>query len=176
MPAPRTAPPSYVARAAAVSLLLAACSSGGGGTTSPATGAPHDAVVAVAPAGGNTPGALVFVDDPRDVRQTGPRDPLQIVSARVDGDTLRLTVQYGGGCAQHALRLIGTHVFMESNPVQTGILLGHDAQGDRCRALVRPDVAFSLAPLADAYRQSYRTNGTIVLHLEGWEPALRYTF
>jgi hypothetical protein len=171
--------PRLAARALAGALLLAAaCSSNG--TAPPASGS-VDATVAASTAGDGrlvgTPGAVTIVADPNDPRQAGPRDPVQIVAARLDRDTLRITAQYGGGCAQHVFRLVGGYAFAESLPVQTGLVLGHDAKGDNCRALVRAELAFSLAPLADVYRRGYNTRtGTIDVRLSGWDGLLRYTF
>jgi hypothetical protein len=74
-------------------------------------------------------------------------------------------------------RLVGGYAFAESLPVQTGLHLGHDAQGDLCKALLRAELAFSLAPLAEVYRRGYQTRaGTIDVHLAGWTPTLRYAF
>lgn len=187
MPASRSARLPYVVRPATVSLaaallalLAAGCSSS---PTAAAAGGALDATVAATSAGAadgrlvGTPGAITIVANPDDPRQAGPRDAVEIAAARIDGDTLRLTAQYGGGCAQHVFRLVGGYAFAESLPVQTGVHLGHDAKSDRCKALVRAELAFSLAPLADVYRRGYQTRtGTIDLHVAGWTPTLRYTF
>ena len=174
--------PSTLAQRATLAVatlaLAAACSSGA--TESTADGPVDATVAAVAATDGRlagTPGAVTIVADPNDPRQAGPRDPVQITAARIDRDTLRLTVQYGGGCRTHVFRLVGGYAFAESLPVQTGLHLGHDAGGDVCKALVRPELAFSLAPLAEMYRRGYQTrSGTIDIHLAGWTPTLRYTF
>jgi hypothetical protein len=172
---------SRLAALAGALLLAAACSSSSTAPAAPAPGGAVDATVAAASGAdgrlAGTPGAVSITQDPTDPQQSGPRDAVQIQAARIDGDTLRLTVQYGGGCRQHVFRLVAASVFLESLPVQSLLVLGHDAKGDPCRALVRPDLAFSLAPLAEAYRRSYRTQtGTIDVRLQGWTTALRYTF
>jgi hypothetical protein len=169
--------PARLARRVLAALLLAACS--GGASTAPDPSAAVDATVAATQTGdrrlAGTPGAVtIVVGDPA---QAGPRDAVQIQSARVDGDTLRLEVQYGGGCSQHVFRLLAGTGFMESNPVQTRLYLGHNANGDMCRALVRPTLAFSLAPLAEQWRRNYgRGPGTMIIRLEGWTGELRYSF
>jgi hypothetical protein len=170
---PRTAPPAVArsaARLAAAVLLAAACSQtaapDGGGTPRPA---PAGAAVSQS--------AVVLVDDVGNLAETGPRDLLRVAAARVDGDTLRLAVEHGGGCREHTYRLVASRAFMESQPPQTRLVLGHDARGDACRALVRVDLAVSLVPLADAVRAGSGTRrGAIVLHLEGYGEALRYEF
>jgi len=111
-----------------------------------------------------------------------PDDPATIVSAAVEGDSLALEVRYGGGCEEHGFALYASDAFMESEPVQVGVTLAHDAKGDPCRALLTRDLKFDLAPLREAYRRQYRRNGTIVLQLRspggGTEGAhsVRYSF
>ena len=169
--------PAPVARRALAALLLAACSSGVSAPSEPDGGI--DATVAAAQTGdrrlAGTPGAVTIL--PSDPAQAGPRDAAQIQAARIDGDTLRLEVQYGGGCASHVFGLLAGTGFMESDPVQTRLYLGHNANGDMCRALVRPTLAFSLAPLAAEWRRNYGNRpGTMILRLEGWTGELRYSF
>ncbi|MEM1054293.1 MAG: hypothetical protein AAGI52_02105 [Bacteroidota bacterium] len=49
----------------------------------------------------------------------------------LDGDTLRVTVSYGGGCAEHEFRLRDQRV-----GGQTEVWLSHDAGGDGCEAYI----------------------------------------
>lgn len=171
---------SLARRSLAAVALLAACSSGGSAPAEPdgATDATVSTVAATQTGDrrlAGTPGAVTILEG--DAALAGPRDAAQILAARVDGDTLRLEVQYGGGCAQHVFRLVAGTGFMESNPVQTRVYLGHDANGDMCRALVRPTLAFSLAPLAAQWRRNYGNRpGTMLVRLEGWTGELRYSF
>lgn len=83
-------------------------------------------------------------------------DPFQVVGEpRIDGDTLFITVQFGGGCARHEFRLLGGRIFLESEPVQAPLVLHHDANGDNCRALLTRDLRFDLTPLKEAWQRSY---------------------
>jgi hypothetical protein len=175
-----SSPPAPVARRALAALLLVTACAG-----APTAAAPDGAIdatvstVAATQTGdrrlAGTPGAVTILEG--DPAQAGPRDAAQIQAARIDGDTLRLEVQYGGGCTQHVFRLLAGTGFMESNPVQTRLYLGHNANGDMCRALVRPTLAFSLAPLAELWRRNYgRRPGTMIVRLEGWTGELRYSF
>ncbi len=117
-----------------------------------------------------------------DVPSTLPDDPATIVSAAVEGDSLSLEVQYGGGCEEHGFALYASDMFLESEPVQVMASLAHDAKGDKCKALVTRKLRFDLGPLRDAYRRQYQRDGTIVLQLRspggGTEGAhaVRYTF
>ena len=90
---------------------------------------------------------------------------------------MRVTVQYGGGCARHEFRVVASHVFMESHPVQSAIAIRHNANGDMCRALLTRDLRFDLSALRDAWRRSYRQeHGTIVLRLRGYAEGIPYNF
>jgi hypothetical protein len=177
-----TTPTTRRRAAAALFALTAAvaCTQGTAAVSDPAPDA------SAAAGGGNgaqdrrlvmSPASAVMVRDLRDPREVGPTDPVRITAARIDGDSLRVSVETGGGCAQHVFRLAVQSTFLESFPVQVHAALGHDSNGDRCRALLRADLAASLAPLADTYRRAYQTRtGVITLRLEGWGEGLRYTF
>lgn len=104
-------------------------------------------------------------------------DPIAIDSARVDGDTLAVSVSHGGGCSDHTYRLVVGTEWMESSPVQVGARISHDAHGDNCRALLRYNLRISLSPLADAYRASYQQNlGSVMIRLAGSSASLLYKF
>jgi hypothetical protein len=106
------------------------------------------------------------------VSQTGslvghPADLLQIVSARVEGGVLDVEVRYGGGCAAHDVDAVAWTEWMESNPVQVGVALTHDAHGDACKALVTRSLHFDLDPLRRAYQRTYGTgSSTMNLRVE----------
>jgi len=92
-------------------------------------------------------------------------------------DTLRVTVEYSGGCARHNFSLHASRVFMESHPVQSAIVIRHNANGDQCRAMLRRDLTFDLTRLRDAWRASYQQrHGTIILRLRGHRSGITYTF
>jgi hypothetical protein len=92
-------------------------------------------------------------------------------------DSLQVTVQYGGGCQRHEFSLHASRVFMESHPVQSPIVLHHNANGDTCRALLSRDLRFDLTPLRDAWRTGYQQrHGTIILRLRGYGNGISYTF
>jgi hypothetical protein len=67
-------------------------------------------------------------------------------SARVDGDSLRLFVSFGGGCRVHQFR-IWKLPENSNESLKTELLLAHDANGDGCQALIWKNLAFSLIPL-----------------------------
>ena len=84
----------------------------------------------------------------------------------MEGDTLNLTLSYGGGCSRHDFTLVASSAFMESNPVQLRVDLAHDAHDDPCEAYPTKDYVFDLTPVKRLYQEGYRrTEGVIVLHL-----------
>jgi hypothetical protein len=95
-----------------------------------------------------------------------PRDPVTINSAVIRGDSLELSVQFGGGCRDHEFGLITNGVFAESYPVQTWVMLVHDANGDRCKALLSRVLRFDLSPLKALYNRAYQTTtGIMQIHV-----------
>jgi hypothetical protein len=93
------------------------------------------------------------------------QDRYRLVDFALDGDVLRLHVQYGGGCRpDHPLVLYASRDFRESNPVQTWMLLAHDDRGDPCESLIERTVAFDLDPIRQSYVDAYGEPGVVILH------------
>lgn len=92
-----------------------------------------------------------------------PNDPFTLMSTEVIGDTLEVLVEYSGGCVQHDFKLICYGNWMESLPVQVGILLSHDANDDNCDALIRQTLRFDLTPLRNEYNRSYPASPGIII-------------
>lgn len=105
-------------------------------------------------------------------------DAYTINAATLAGDTLRVNVSYSGGCETHAFTLVAEPRFLESFPVQLRVSIAHNANGDRCEALITEDYHFDLTPLKEAYQKGYRTDtGTIALQLKNAPPSdLFYDF
>ena len=74
-------------------------------------------------------------------------DDFYFRSAGIDGDSLAVTVQYGGGCAKHDFYLLGDCAWADADPALMQAVLLHNSNGDTCEALVTHTVKFSLAPL-----------------------------
>ncbi|MDA8137285.1 MAG: hypothetical protein M0036_01425 [Desulfobacteraceae bacterium] len=94
-------------------------------------------------------------------------NPYAIENAKINGDTLLLTVSYTGGCEDHQFELIALNDFLESKPVQVDLLLTHDANKDACKTLVKEELKFSLASIKEEYRIAFRTEtGSLNLRLQ----------
>ncbi len=102
-------------------------------------------------------------------------DPCAIEEAVTDGDTLRLTVSYGGGCEDHEFKLVAWNFFMESFPVQAGIEIAHNGNNDLCDAYITEELSFDLTPLKKEYQDQYPdAEGQIVLQIG--DLSVDYTF
>ena len=90
-------------------------------------------------------------------------------------NTLRVTVSYGGGCADHAFTLVLADAFQMMDPPRLPATLAHQANGDPCEAWLTDTLEFDLTPLQELHGGT----GTVVLALafaDGTERELRYTF
>lgn len=112
--------------------------------------------------GDDDTGSIVvdFFSDP----ERWPLDPYVIDAATIAGDTLVLRIDYGGGCRTHAFALIAWNGWLESHPVQAGVVLAHEDRDDPCDAVVRSHLRFDLTPLRTAWVEAYRwPHGEIVI-------------
>lgn len=77
-------------------------------------------------------------------------DPIALVNASVDGDCLKLTLQYGGGCEEHQvdLALILPECGTPPLPPPT-FEIRHDAKGDACKALITKEYSFDLSGIRE---------------------------
>jgi hypothetical protein len=84
----------------------------------------------------------------------------EFISAEVEGDSLRVVVQYGGGCGDHQFSLVESGPAMKSLPPKQPIALVHETTGDPCRALIEETRMLDLS----SFRRS--PHGTTVILLE----------
>ncbi len=101
--------------------------------------------------------------------ENAPRDEFLFDHVEITDDSMRISIQYGGGCGNIEVKLIDSETLMESLPVQRFIRLSLRDE-DPCEALITEDFTFDLSPVQDT---SY---DKIILHLDGWEPELVYEY
>lgn len=99
-------------------------------------------------------------------------DPLTIQSAKIVDNSLFLTVNFSGGCAEHKFSFIGSPMIMKSLPPKRSVKLIHDKNDDSCRSIVTKVLEIDLKNIA--YKQE--SGSELVLLLEGWKGELKYTF
>ena len=103
-------------------------------------------------------------------------DPFTILDAAVMDHELLLTVQYSGGCATHDFGTCWDEAFLESEPVQVGLLISHEDNVDFYDAAPTEMLAFDLSPVRNAWIDAYQQlSGTITLNVAGWG-SIDYTF
>jgi len=103
-------------------------------------------------------------------------DSYTINNVEIEEDILTIEVKYGGGCKEHIFSLFGSPGFMKSSPVQTDVMLSHNANNDLCKALITEEVSFNLTPLKEVWQQMYGESGTIIINLQGFNEPISYEF
>lgn len=83
------------------------------------------------------------------------RDSFKLDTMVVDGDSIRITVTYGGGCQDHTFALFMSPLIIQTNPAQVELYLRHDGHGDACFALITEAVAFNITPIRDYLKPHY---------------------
>ena len=95
-------------------------------------------------------------------------DEFVLNNATITGDTLTISVSYGGGCETHEFTLVIAEAFIESSPVQLPVVLRHAAHGDPCEAWLTQSYAFDLTVIRTRYREAYGEGaGRVALQLNG---------
>ena len=94
-------------------------------------------------------------------------DAFALNTATIDGDILKVSLSYSGGCKTHQFTLVASDTFLESFPVQLPVYIAHNANGDTCEAYPTEDYHFDLTPIKTMYQEAYRQQaGTIILRLK----------
>ena len=89
-------------------------------------------------------------------------DPFELSAIHIQGDTLKLRINYSGGCEEHDFAMyMSPSTFAESYPAQADLYLGHNANDDVCRAYIQRDLAFDLSPIGVKYYEFYGGLDTI---------------
>ena len=161
--------------AACVTLLVLLAQTGCGGTRTPGEPTPVSVgrTDGTAPAASQVGRVVVAGAD-----ATLGNDDYVLNSATITGDTLVVSVSYGGGCETHVFTLVITASFVESAPVRLPAVLRHDANGDPCEAWLTESYAFDLALVRARYQAVYGPGtGRVALQLDGVpEDGLVYEF
>jgi hypothetical protein len=90
-------------------------------------------------------GQVLLIDEaPRDCFST---DAAKITAVVLERNTLKINVDYLGGCQEHTFGLHAETAFLESNPPQWSLYLSHDAHGDTCTGKVEKRLSFDLTPM-----------------------------
>jgi len=105
------------------------------------------------------------------------KDPIDIKKYYIEGDILRLCVQYGGGCEEHEFMLIGSGAWNTTNPLAIHVRISHNAHDDMCMVLIGDTLFYDLSPLKEALMDTYQQDsGSIYIILEGLNEPILYEF
>jgi hypothetical protein len=96
--------------------------------------------------------------------------PFTLLDASVHGDSLKVSVQFGGGFRDHEFRIESAGVATKSWPRQQPLNLFHNGHGDMGRALLREERSFDLTPFQDP------SQSKILLRLADWPDLLDYNY
>ena len=128
------------------------------------------------------------VDEPRDsttlleintsesnnMKETG--DPYSVLSAKIIGNELWLSVSYGGGCKEHQFDLLFNQAYPESvneygeTSRYINLTLKHNGNNDMCRSIVQQNIRFNLKRIQDSGSHEMEISVT------GWEQSMKYEY
>lgn len=83
-------------------------------------------------------------------------DPLEVAGHRLDGDTLRIQVRFGGGCRRHLFTPYVSDVAAFSYPPQFTVWIHHDSDEDPCEAYASAELALDVGELVRDFPQAPR--------------------
>src|SRR5262245_13871186 len=102
-----------------------------------------------------------------------PQDPYALLEATLTGDILTLRVGFSGCSPDHRFTLYAGRYFQESIPVQTPLVLSHDALGESCEAYFERTLRFDLDPIRLAHIRDYRGPGVVILRFHDAQGGMR---
>ncbi|MCC6600636.1 MAG: hypothetical protein IT223_08155 [Crocinitomicaceae bacterium] len=80
-------------------------------------------------------------------RWPGTTDAFELLAIKVEGDSLKVDVQYGGGCREHDFSLHTNLQYLKSLPPQLNLYLEHENHDDNCRALISKTLSFEISAI-----------------------------
>lgn len=103
-------------------------------------------------------------------------DPINVLDVKIEGDCLRLTLQYGGACREHEVDLVLMLPDCATPPLPLpDFRISHDAHGDVCKALITKEYSFDLSGI----RQEGKSKTDFILNArnaEGEMTSTTYTY
>ncbi|MGB0423557.1 MAG: hypothetical protein ACPGED_04520 [Flavobacteriales bacterium] len=97
-------------------------------------------------------------------------DPLNIKSAKMNGDILELIVSFSGGCEEHDFELVSNGFYMKSLPPKLAVKVMHNSNQDACRSLIEKPLSFNIKDLR------YPGDGPLILIVDGMKEETTYRY
>ena len=77
-------------------------------------------------------------------------DPIIVLDTKVEGDCLKLKLQYSGGCKEHKVDLALIHPWCGTPPLPPPTFeIRHDSNEDNCKALITNDYSFDISGIRE---------------------------
>lgn len=112
-------------------------------------------------------GSEVIVSD--EFYKNAPQDPFRFKKVEMKGDSLIVTVEYGGGCGDASFTLVASEAISKSNPPQRNVRLSFKDDDD-CEALIKETLIFDLNPL------KLEGGSSMIINLMDWDKPLVYIY
>lgn len=106
----------------------------------------------------------------KELFEHGIYDHFAFDSVWIEGNCLKATIEYGGGCGDALFRLIWDGEIIETNPVSINLKLSF-VDNDTCKALIHKELGFNIHSL-----QVGGYNLKVIINLEGWDKPLIYSY
>ncbi len=97
-------------------------------------------------------------------------DPISITSVSVEGNILKIAVDYSGGCEKHEFKLYFDGNYKKSMPAKASFILVHDNKGDQCRSIVNETLTFDISPA------QYTGQNEIMVSVDGLMNEVSYKY
>lgn len=94
----------------------------------------------------------------------------EVERMEMEGDHLKLTVSYSGGCEEHIFHLHSNGKYAKSYPPQITLFLEHIDNNDRCRAMINKELIF------DVSNVQYPGTSELMIRLNNTDKTLQYKY
>lgn len=109
--------------------------------------------------------SLIGVLPPHNIPEFTP-GIYQMQNVTLHKDTLKIEIQYSGGCSKHEFYLYQQN--LKKDTIYLNIK--HKTNGDACRSLIQEKIWFDLSPLR------LKNGKQRIIALQGWDSVLTYSY
>lgn len=105
-------------------------------------------------------------------------DSFDIESLSLQGDLLKLVVSFGGGCQAHTFDVWTDNSLSLDQPPVIKLFISHDANGDRCEALLQQELLIDLSPIKAAFLKANpgQASGVVSVMVDNNGATVQYEF
>ncbi|MGE3799521.1 MAG: META domain-containing protein [Candidatus Kapaibacterium sp.] len=109
---------------------------------------------------------------PLELVNFAPSQPFTTLDPQIDGDLLKLRVEYSGGCEEHTFNLVGPETIPSGDPTPIPLFFQHLSNPDPCLAYFSYDLTFDLTPLKERWKQATgKSSGEVLIRLNDLQSA-----